>query len=42
MKINENVLDAIGNTSIVKLNKVIPPDHAETMVKLEWRILREV
>jgi cysteine synthase A len=36
MKINENVLDAIGNTSIVKLNKVIPPDHARTMVKLEW------
>ncbi len=36
MKINENVLDAIGNTSIVKLNKVVPPDHAKTMVKLEW------
>jgi len=36
MKINENVLDAIGNTSLVKLNKVVPPDHAKTMVKLEW------
>jgi len=36
MKINENVLDAIGNTSIVKLNKVVPSDHAKTMVKLEW------
>jgi len=36
MKIGENVLNAIGNTSIVKLNKVVPPDHARVLVKLEW------
>ena len=29
MKIDENVLGAIGNTSIVKLNHVIPYDSAE-------------
>ncbi|MHA2227225.1 MAG: PLP-dependent cysteine synthase family protein [Candidatus Hodarchaeales archaeon] len=36
MRIAENVLDAIGNTSLVKLNKVVPPNHAEVLVKLEW------
>ena len=36
MKCNENVLDAIGNTSMVKLNKIVPSDHAQVFVKLEW------
>ena len=36
MKIAENVLKAIGNTSIVRLNKVIPQNHAKVLVKLEW------
>ncbi len=36
MKIAENVLKAIGNTSIVKLNNVVPPDCASVLVKLEW------
>lgn len=36
MKIADNVLKAIGNTSIVKLNKVIPLDYAKVLVKLEW------
>ncbi|MFX0195334.1 MAG: PLP-dependent cysteine synthase family protein [Candidatus Hodarchaeota archaeon] len=36
MKIGETVLNAIGNTSLVKLNKVVPPDHARILVKLEW------
>ncbi len=36
MIFSENVLDAIGNTSIIKLNKVVPPDHAKVLVKLEW------
>lgn len=31
-----HVLDAIGNTSLVRLHKVVPPDCAEIFVKLEW------
>jgi cysteine synthase len=31
-----NLLDAIGNTSLVRLRKVVPPDCAEVFVKLEW------
>jgi cysteine synthase A len=31
-----NVLDAVGNTSIVRLRRVVPPDCAEILVKLEW------
>src|SRR5262245_51032160 len=31
-----NVLDAIGNTSLVRLCKVVPPGHADVFVKLEW------
>ena len=31
-----NLLDAIGNTSLVRLRKVVPPDCADIFVKLEW------
>lgn len=31
-----NILEAIGNTSIVRLNKVVPPESAEIWAKLEW------
>jgi cysteine synthase A len=31
-----DVLGAIGNTSLVRLRKVVPPDCAEIFVKLEW------
>jgi cysteine synthase len=31
-----NVLDAIGNTSMVELRHVVPPDCARILVKLEW------
>ncbi len=31
-----NVLDAIGNTSIVRLQKVVPPNSAAIFAKLEW------
>lgn len=31
-----SVLDAIGNTSIARLRKVVPPGHARVFVKLEW------
>lgn len=31
-----NVLDAIGNTSLVRLRRVVPPVCADIWVKLEW------
>src|SRR5262249_38767011 len=31
-----NILDAIGNTSLVQLRKVVPPDCAKIFAKLEW------
>lgn len=36
MKISEDALGAIGNTSLVRLKKVVPEDHARVLVKLEW------
>jgi cysteine synthase A len=30
------ILDCIGNTSIVRLRKVVPPNGADILVKLEW------
>jgi cysteine synthase A len=31
-----DILDAIGNTSLVRLHKVVPPNCADIFVKLEW------
>lgn len=31
-----DILDAIGNTSLVRLRKVVPPGCADVLVKLEW------
>jgi len=31
-----DILDAVGNTSMVRLRKVVPPGCAEVFVKLEW------
>src|SRR5512135_833755 len=31
-----HILQAIGNTSLVRLRRVVPPGHAEILVKLEW------
>jgi cysteine synthase A len=31
-----DILQAIGNTSIVRLRKVVPPNSAGVLVKLEW------
>jgi cysteine synthase A len=31
-----DILDSIGNTSIVRLRKVVPPGCADILVKLEW------
>lgn len=35
MRLGTSVLDAIGNTSLVRLRKVVPPESAEVWVKLE-------
>jgi cysteine synthase len=31
-----DILQAIGNTSMVRLRKVVPPEYADIFVKLEW------
>lgn len=31
-----DILHAIGNTSLVRLSKVVPPNCAQVLVKLEW------
>src|SRR5687768_18490895 len=31
-----DILQAIGNTSLVRLRKVVPPGCADILVKLEW------
>ena len=31
-----DILQAIGNTSLVRLRKVVPPGRADILVKLEW------
>jgi cysteine synthase A len=31
-----DILQAIGNTSLVRLAKVVPPSCAQVCVKLEW------
>jgi cysteine synthase A len=36
MVIRMDILDAIGNTPLVELKKVVPSDSARVMVKLEW------
>jgi cysteine synthase len=36
MSIYNNILEAIGNTSLVQLRNVVPPACAQIFVKLEW------
>lgn len=36
MSIGNNILHAIGSTSLVQLHSVVPPDCAAVFVKLEW------
>jgi cysteine synthase A len=31
-----DILDAIGNTSMVRLRRIVPPDDASVFAKLEW------
>lgn len=33
--IAENILELIGNTPLVKLNKIVPPDSAQVLAKIE-------
>ena len=33
---SRSILGAIGNTSLVRLSKIVPPGSAEIFVKLEW------
>jgi len=35
MRLPDSVLTAIGNTPLVRLRRVVPPDCAEVVVKLE-------
>ena len=32
-----NILDSIGNTTLIQLHKVVPPNHAKILAKLEWQ-----
>jgi cysteine synthase A len=36
MNIDPGILQAIGNTSLVRLRNVVPPDCAQVYAKLEW------
>ncbi|MBC7772120.1 MAG: pyridoxal-phosphate dependent enzyme [Pyrinomonadaceae bacterium] len=36
MEYKQNILDAVGNTPLVKLNKVVGPDDATVLVKCEY------
>lgn len=36
MNVGASVLEAIGNTSLVQLRKVVPPGNARVFAKLEW------
>ncbi len=36
MNVSGNVLEAIGNTPLVRLNRVVPQGSARVLVKLEW------
>jgi len=36
MSSSTNILQAIGNTSLVQLRNVVPPGSAKVLVKLEW------
>ncbi|MCH9058674.1 MAG: pyridoxal-phosphate dependent enzyme, partial [Planctomycetes bacterium] len=36
MPVNESILEAIGSTPLVRLNKVVPPGSAAVLVKCEY------
>ena len=40
--IYENILEAIGNTPLVRLGRIVPEDSAEILVKYEGYIKRQL
>ncbi|GAJ15877.1 unnamed protein product, partial [marine sediment metagenome] len=36
MSVANDILQSIGNTPIVQLRKVVPPNSSKILVKLEW------
>ncbi len=36
MNAKKNILDAVGTTPLVRLNKVVPAGRAEVLVKCEY------
>jgi cysteine synthase len=34
---NSNILESISNTSLVKLQRIVPPNCASIFAKLEWQ-----
>lgn len=36
MNLSSNLLESVGNTPMVQLRKVVPPNCARVAVKLEW------
>src|SRR5215212_9454043 len=36
MRVKNTILDAVGNTPLVKLNKIVPPGSATILVKCEY------
>ena len=37
MPSHASILDSIGNTTLIQLHKVVPPNHANIFAKLEWQ-----
>ena len=37
MPSHANILDSIGNTTLIQLHKIVPPNHANILAKLEWQ-----
>lgn len=37
MNVHQNILNSIGNTSLVQLREIVPPDCAKIFAKLEWQ-----
>ena len=38
MKVYDNIIEAVGKTPLVRLNKVVPPGAAQVLAKCEYGI----
>ena len=36
MKVYDNIIEAVGKTPLVRLNKVVPPGAAQVLAKCEY------